>query len=380
MRSSSSGPMNQKPILLSAPDVGETERAALLASFDGGWIAPAGPDLGAFEQNIVAYSGANACVALSSGSAALHLALLLSDVRPGDEVVVQSATFAASAFAVRHASAIPVFIDSEDSSWCMDPTLLRDFLHQRAKIGRLPAAVMPVDLYGATANYAEILSTCQHYDVALIRDAAEALGSISDTGRVGEVAVPTVLSFNGNKIITTSSGGALLGPVDDIERARHLATQARLPVPHYEHEEIGFNYRMSNLLAALGSAQLAGLEGKIARRAAISEQYRRALPELSWCKFEHTPRPNYWLTVGVLPGPLRADTVVSELNQHQIEARVAWKPMHMQPVFADSEFVEGSGVAEHLFESGICLPSGSGLEDAQVQRVVTTLRSILDGQ
>lgn len=364
--------MNEDPILLSAPDVGEAERTSLLAAFDEGWIAPAGPQLDAFELELREYTGAEGCVALSSGTAALHLALLGSGIQRGDEVVVQSATFAASAFAAVHAGAKPVFIDSAADTWCLDPQLLEEFLTARADGGNLPKAVMPVDLYGSTADYAAIIEVCERFDVAIIRDAAEALGSISTTGAAGALRHPTVVSFNGNKIITTSSGGALLGSPELIERSRYLSTQARRPELHYEHTDIGFNYRMSNLLAAIGRAQLANIESKIERRAEIAERYRAGITGAAFCPFATTPRPNHWLSVAMFPNenPLE---LCRNLQAIGIHARPAWKPMHQQPVFKKSEFVAGSGTADRMFAQGVCLPSGSGMADREVERVIEGL-------
>jgi len=369
---------DESPILLSAPDVGKAERDAILRAFDGGWIAPAGPELDIFESELCEYTGAEACVALSSGTAALHLALLAAGVQPGQDVVVQSATFAASAFAVVHTGAAPVFMDSEWDTWCLDPTILRAFLVGRAGEGSLPAAVMPVDLYGSTANYAALLEVCAEFGVPLVRDAAEALGSISTTGAVGETGSPTALSFNGNKIITTSGGGALLADQETVERCRYLATQARQPTLQYEHREIGYNYRLSNLLAAVGRAQLATIEEKVERRRSILASYRDALPEIEWCPYGQTPRPNAWLSVGLLPVGTSPIDVCETLKEAGIEARPAWKPMHQQEVFSQSEFVAGFGVADELYERGICLPSGSSLTDQEVERVISSLLRTLE--
>ncbi|MCL4155182.1 UNVERIFIED_CONTAM: hypothetical protein GTU68_024669, partial [Idotea baltica] len=251
----------QERILLSGPDVSNAEREALLRAFDGGWIAPLGPELAAFEDELAEYTGAESCVGLSSGTAALQLAMQIKGVKPGDEVVVQSATFAASAFAVVHAGATPVFADIDPATWGIDVPRLAEWLADRADRGRLPAAVMPVDLYGYCGDYVALEALCSSYGIPLIEDAAEGLGSIVDGGRrAGSFGDASVLSFNGNKIITTSGGGALLGPADLTSRARFLATQAREDKLHYEHVEVGNNFRMSNILAALGRAQLAGLE------------------------------------------------------------------------------------------------------------------------
>lgn len=367
-----------QPVLLSAPDVDASDREALLRAFDGGWIAPVGPELDAFERELAQYVGAEACVGLASGTAALHLGLLGAGVMPGDEVVVQTLTFAASAFAVAHAGAVPVFCDVEPGSWGLDPDLLDGFLAERAAVDRLPAAVMPVDLYGSCADYARLRAVCDRYGVPLIEDAAEALGSRSAGQMAGTFGETAALSFNGNKIITTSGGGALLGPADVIDRARYLATQARMPVLHYEHEAIGWNYRLSNLLAALGRSQLARLEAKIARRTAIADGYRADpdLSALSWCPFATTERPNHWLSVALLPDGIDPASVCDHLRAEQIEARPAWKPMHQQPVFAGCEALGGE-VADEIYDRGLCLPSGSGMTSGQEERVHVALAKAL---
>jgi dTDP-4-amino-4,6-dideoxygalactose transaminase len=363
-------------IFLSPPDVGAAERAAVLRAIDGGWIAPVGPDLDAFEAELAAYVGVPACVGLSSGTAALHLALLVVGVQPGDEVVVQSATFAGSAFPVVHAGARPVFCDVDAATWGMDPDLVESFLEDRARSGRLPAAVMPVDLYGLCPDHQHLAEVCARFGVPVVEDAAEALGSVSAGRRAGSFGEVAALSFNGNKIITTSGGGALLGPAELVERARYLATQARRPVLHYEHADIGFNYRLSNLLAALGRAQLARLEDGIARRDAIARRYRQELPQLQWAPDGVTERPNRWLAVGLLPPGIAPLEVCEALAGEGIEARPAWKPMHTQPVFAAAERI-GGAVAEELFARGLCLPSGSSLTDGQQDRVIAAVHRAL---
>lgn len=364
-----------KPIPLSAPHVGETERAALLEAFDSGWIAPAGPQLDAFDEDLIHYTGAPAAIAVSSGSAALHLCLLLHGVSHGDEVVVQSATFAASAFAVAQCGATSVFCDSDSDSWCMDAEVLGNFLDERSKTGRLPKAVMPVDLYGSIADYDKLATLCAEYGVALIRDAAESLGSIGESDLTGHLAA---VSFNGNKIITASAGGALLGTAAQVQRARYLSTQAREPVMHYEHTSVGFNYRLSNLLAAVGRAQLSQIESRINRRRQIFERYNETLSEFEWCPFEKTHRPNHWLSVGLMPdgNPLE---ICDQLHKLGIQARPAWKPMHQQPVFANSEYLHGQGVADDLFSRGLCLPSGSSMTDLDVERVIEAVQLVRKG-
>lgn len=362
-------------IYLSPPDVGLQEREALLRAFDSGWVAPAGPELAAFEAELAAYVGAEACVALSSGTAALHLGLLGVGVRPGDRVVVQTATFAASAFAVLHAGATPVFCDVDRKTWNLDPGRLETWLAAQP-VDRMPAAVVPVDLYGMCPDYGELRRVCDRFQVPIVEDSAEALGSISGGRHASTFGDVGVLSFNGNKIITTSGGGALLGSESVVDRARHLATQARQPVLHYEHTDVGFNYRMSNLLAALGRAQLGRLEAGIARRHSIREAYIEAFPDLEWLDSPTTERPNNWLSTGLLPPGREPSVICHRLSQIAIEARPLWKPMHLQSVFASSERVGGE-VAEEMFARGICLPSGSSLSDDDHRRVVTGLRRAL---
>ncbi len=369
---------NERRILLSPPDVGEDEKAALLRAFDGGWIAPLGPEVDAFEAELAAYVGRPACAALSSGSAALELGLLAVGVKPGDDVVVQSATFAASAFAVVHVGANPVFCDIDDSTWGLDVDRVAAFLAERAGVGRLPTAIMPVDLYGMCGDHAALRAVAADYGIPVVEDAAEGLGSISGGAKAGSLGDVAAFSFNGNKIITTSGGGALTGPVDVVERVRHLATQARQPVPHFEHAEVGFNYRLSNLLAALGRAQLAGLDTKIERRRAIFERYCAELPMIEWLTSTTTDRANHWLSVGLLADGIDPAAACRALGEIGIEARQAFKPMHRQPVFAGAERVGDCAVADRLFDHAICLPSGSTLTDDEQTHVIDSVRAILE--
>lgn len=364
-------------IFLSAPDVGSLERESLMAAFDSGWIAPAGPALVDFERKASrALGDSHQTVALSSGTAALHLALLDYEVGAGEDVLVSSLTFAASAFPVTYVGARPCFIDSEHSSWNMDPDLLEMELRSRAKRGRLPGAVIPVDLYGQCADYERIEPLCAEFEVPLIVDAAEAVGASRFGRMAGTFGDCAALSFNGNKILTTGGGGMLVSADSDfIERARFLSTQAREPVAHYEHTAIGYNYRMSNLLAAIGSAQLARLPEIIAHRIAINERYRSELGGRFGIEFQPVPigsDPNNWLTVGLLPVGGRApEHVCKVLASQNIEARPAWKPMHQQPVFADNPVV-GGGVADDIFARGICFPSGSSMSEDDLDRVVAS--------
>ena len=368
-------------IYLSSPDVGERERELLLDAFDSNWIAPLGPHVDAFEREVAALCGTEHAVALSSGTAGLHLALLHLGVKPGDEVVVPSLTFAATAFAVTYLGARPVFVDSERSTWNLDPQLLSDLLEARAGEGRLPAAVLTVDLYGQCADYVAITEVCERFEVPIVEDAAEALGATWDGRGAGSFGRCAVFSFNGNKIITTSGGGMLVTDDPGIASAvRHLATQAREPVVHYEHNVVGYNYRLSNLLAAVGRGQLEGLPAKIERRSRIGDRYRSELGDLPGWTFQPLdPRgvPNQWLTVAQIdPAEAAVDrtAVMEALGALGIESRPAWKPMHAQPVFADREAVL-NGTSDEIFARGLCLPSGSSLTDAQQAEVIAAVRA-----
>jgi dTDP-4-amino-4,6-dideoxygalactose transaminase len=366
-------------LFLSPPDVGATERELLLDAFDSNWIAPLGPHVDAFEHEFAQALGVRAAVALSSGTAALHLALLMLGVGPDDDVIVPTLTFVATANTVCYLGARPVFVDSEPSTWNLDPALLDEELGARAASGRLPAAIVGVDLYGQCASWDHLVESCARYEVPLVEDAAEALGASYRGRAAGTFGAMAAFSFNGNKIITTSGGGMLVS--DDpawIERARKLATQARDPAPHYEHSETGFNYRMSNLLAALGRGQLQHLDEKVARRRAIKSRYRDRLSAVRGIAFmPDAPdgEPTNWLTVitvdesefGASPTQIR-----EHLETLDIEARPAWKPMHLQPLFAGFPVVRGN-VAEQIFRTGLCLPSGSAMTDADVDRVVEGL-------
>ena len=320
-------------------------------------------------------------MALSSGTAALHLALLLSGVGPGDEVLVPTFTFVATANAVRYLGAEPVFVDCAPATWTIDPELVEVELRERARHGRLPAALVTVDLYGQMADYDALAPLCEQYGIPLIEDAAEALGSTYRGRSSGTMGEAGVFSFNGNKIITTSGGGMLVLPSEDLaDRARYLASQARLPYPHYEHAELGFNYRLSNLLAAIGRAQLRGLPGHLERRARINANYRAALDDLPGVTFmpiAEYGEPNYWLTCVCIDadrfGADRED-VRRALEGGDIESRPTWKPLHLQPVFAGSHVVGGS-VAAGIFDRGLCLPSGSALNPVDQERIIDTFRS-----
>jgi len=372
-------------VYLSPPEVGPEERRMLLEAFDSNWIAPLGPDVDAFEAEFAERVGVGHAVALSSGTAALHLALLLVGVGRGDEVLVPSFTFVATANAVVYLGAVPIFVDCSPHTWTMDPDLVEDELDRRAASGRLPAAVVTVDLYGQSCDYDRLLAACDRHGVPLVEDAAEALGATYRGQAAGSFGRMGVFSFNGNKIITTSGGGMLVTEsAEEAARARYLATQAREPAPHYEHVTLGYNYRLSNLLAALGRAQLAGLDSRVTRRRRINRCYREALaglPGIAFMPVADYGEPNYWLTcITVDPGEAGTDreTIRLALEALDIESRPTWKPLHLQPVFAGNE-VLGGGVCARIFADGLCLPTGSALSDHDLDRVVAVVRGLSRG-
>jgi dTDP-4-amino-4,6-dideoxygalactose transaminase len=368
-------------IYLSPPEVGDEERRMLLEAFDSNWIAPAGPDIDAFERELAERVGVGHAVALSSGTAALHLALMLVGVGPGDDVLVPSFTFVASAAAVVYIGANPVLIDCSPSTWTIDPDLVASELAGRARRGKLPAALITVDLYGQCADYDRLGALCDEYGVPMVADAAEALGASYRGKQAGSFGAASLFSFNGNKIITTSGGGMLTSQSAElVDRARFLATQAREPFPHYEHSVLGYNYRLSNLLAAVGRAQLRGLESRVERRKRINGFYRDALCDLPGIEFMPVApygEPNWWLTcITVDPAQFGADReeIRLALEAVDIESRPTWKPLHLQPVFAGVPTV-GGAVCAGVFDHGLCLPSGSALTEGQLERIVEVVRS-----
>jgi len=369
-------------LYLSPPYLSGEEQAFLQEALASGWIAPLGPQVEAFEREFAETVGVPYALALSSGTAALHLALIEAGVRAGDEVAVSTLTFAASAFPIVYLGARPVFIDSERQSWNMDPDLLAEWLDRRARSGHLPKAVVLVHLYGQSANIQPIQELCQRYGIALVEDAAEALGATYYGKAPGTFGLAGIYSFNGNKIITTSGGGMLVSHDERlIAHARKLATQAREPFPYYEHAEIGYNYRLSNLLAAVGRAQLRTLEQRVQKRRWIFEQYRLRLQHLPGIGFmPEAPwgQCTRWLSVILLePNEFGAtpETVRLALEAENIESRPIWKPLHLQPVFAGCETV-GGAVAEDLFRKGLCLPSGTGMTEADIERVVEVVQRV----
>ncbi len=367
-------------IYLSPPDIGAEEKAAVLAALDSGWVTTLGPAVEAFERETADFVGVSHAVALSSGTAALHLALLGVGVSRGDEVLVSTLTFAATANAVVYCGATPVFIDSDRATWNMDPDLLEAELREMRRAGRRAAAVIAVDLFGHCADYDAITDICRRYEVPLVEDAAESLGATWNGRPAGSFGEAAVLSFNGNKIMTTSGGGMLLTDDERLaRRARHLATQAREPMLHYEHLEVGYNYRLSNILAALGSVQLRRLPQLVTRRRDVRRQYIEALTDVPGVSVQpESPASsgNAWLTAALLPkgGP---ESVIRGLAQDDVEARPVWKPMHRQPAFAAARS-RTTGVADELFATGVCLPSGSTLTDMDVSRVLRAVLKALD--
>lgn len=369
-----------KRIYLSPPHMSGHEREMLLDAFDSNWIAPLGPHVEEFEREFAAKVGAAHAVAVSSGTAALHLALILAGVRPGDEVATSTLTFAASANAIRYVGADPVFIDSERDSWNMDPQLLAEEIEASARRGKPIKTVLIVDIFGQCADWEPIVGLCKTHGILVIEDAAEALGATYRGRAAGTFGKMGCYSFNGNKIITTSGGGMLVTEDQELaDKARFLATQARDPAPHYEHSQIGYNYRMSNLLAAVGRGQLRVLEDRVERRRANFRFYQEALAELPGIEFmpEHPlGRSTRWLTCILIDpdkfGATREDVRLA-LQAEDIESRPVWKPMHLQPAYRGFR-ARGGEVAEAIFRQGLCLPSGSNLTMDELERVARTVR------
>lgn len=368
-------------ILLSPPEVGQIERDLLVAAFDANWVAPAGPDIDALEAEISDLTGAPAVAALSSGTAALHLALMAVGVGRGDDVLVNTLTFGASAFATTYVGARPCFVDCEPSTWHLDADLLDEELERRDRAGERPGAVISVDLYGSVSDGVRIAAVCAAHDVPLIQDAAEAIGATRDGVHAGRQGHVSVLSFNGNKMVTTGGGGAIMSDDESVvSHARYLSTQARQPVPWYEHEHIGFNYRMGNLNAAVGRGQLRTLQDRIAGRRRVREGYEDLLGHFEGVRFQQIAPgcvPNHWLTtVALEPGAFGATPtdVLDALRSAGIEARYSFKPMHLQPVFKENPVV-GGGIAASLYETSISLPSGSLITDDEVAWICDVIGS-----
>jgi dTDP-4-amino-4,6-dideoxygalactose transaminase len=371
-----------KRIYVSPPHMGRDERALLLDAFDSNWIAPTGPHLECFERELAARVGVEDAVAVSSGTAALHLALMLLGVGEGDEVIAPTLTFAATLNAIRYVGAVPVLIDSDRETWTIDPGLVIEELEHCAQKGKLPKALIAVDLYGQCADYDPLVEACSRYGIPVVADACESLGATYRQQAAGSQGAMGVFSFNGNKIITTGGGGMLVSNDGDwIERARHLSTHARDSAAHYEHSQVGYSYRMSNLLAAVGRGQLRVLDDRVARRRNNNAVYRRELsgrPGISFMPEAAYGQATFWLTAISVDAPVfgvdREDLRL-HLEQEDIESRPLLKPMHLQPAFRGCR-VRGGSVSAKLFDNGLCLPSGSSLESSDLDRVVAAIDSL----
>jgi len=369
-------------IYLSSPHMGGKEMEFVQEAFDSNWIAPVGLNINGFEQDLCRLTGSRYALALSSGTAAIHLALIVLGVQKDDIVLCQSFTFAASANPIVYLGALPVFIDSEPVTWNMCPDALEAAIKHYLFSGKKPKAVVIVHLYGMPAFLKEIILICARYDIALIEDAAEALGSSYFMQQLGTFGNLGILSFNGNKIITTSGGGALLCQRQDyLAKAKFLASQAKDDAPHYEHSEVGYNYRLSNVLAGIGRGQMKVLPDRIQKRRLNFDFYKRHLAQLPGITFQEEPFgffSNRWLTAIILDKEISGvckETIITDLENENIESRPVWKPMHLQPLFRHAPYFGGK-VAESLFMKGLCLPSGSNLSESELLRVTDHIKSV----
>ena len=376
--------MNNR-IYLCLAHMSGTEMSYIQEAFDTNWVVPLGPNVNAFEADLERFVGRDKkVVALSAGTAAIHLGLIQLGVKPGDEVICQSFTFCASANPVTYLGATPVFVDSEEETWNMDPALLETAIQDRIKKTRKkPKAIIPVHLYGMPAKMDEILAIAAHYEIPVLEDAAEALGSEYKGRKCGTFGHFGALSFNGNKMITTSGGGALVVPDEEAKKkTMFYATQAREPFPYYQHEEIGYNYRMSNICAGIGRGQMTVLEEHIAYHRHVHDLYAKAFADMEGITLHHAPNadynPNYWLST-ILIDPEKTgfdyEQLRVALDAANVETRPLWKPMHLQPVYKDNPcYVDGT--SERLFQKGLCLPAGPYVTDRDVAYIVEEIRSL----
>ena len=368
-------------IWLSPPHISDNEKKYVDEAFEQNWIAPVGPHINKFEDEISKVSEGFDVAVLSSGTAAIHLALILLGVKNDDHVICSSFTFSASVNPIIYLGASPIFIDSEQDTWNMDPSLLEQAIVNQINVNKKPKAIILVHLYGYPSKIEEIISISKKYDIPIIEDAAEALGSKYKNQPLGTFGDIGIFSFNGNKIITTSSGGAILSKNKEfIKKAKFLATQAREDQPHYEHKEIGYNYRMSNVCAAIGLGQLEVLETRVVKRRYIHDFYKNKLSKIESIKFLNDIDgfySNRWLTTIVLEenSRINSEKIRLELQKNNIESRPLWKPMHLQPVFNTYQALT-NGVSEDLFNRGLCLPSGSNMSDQDLNRVVNSIKSL----
>ncbi|MBJ6119210.1 aminotransferase class I/II-fold pyridoxal phosphate-dependent enzyme [Pontibacter sp. BT310] len=373
--------MNNK-IWLSSPHMGGTEEKYVKEAFDTNWVAPLGPNVDGFEKDLESFLGNDVHVAaLSSGTAALHLALIILGVKASDEVICQSMTFSASANPIAYQGATPVFVDSEERTWNMSPEYLEAAIQDRIRKGKKPKAIIVVHLYGMPAEMDTIMEVADKYEIPVVEDAAEALGSSYKGRPLGTFGAMSILSFNGNKIITTSGGGALVSPNEEwIKKARFLATQARDNAPHYQHSHIGYNYRMSNICAGIGRGQMEVLQERVQQRRNNFESYKAVFGANEAISFHEEVSADFysnrWLSTVLVnedSGISREDIRLA-LEKQNIESRPLWKPMHLQPVFEDAPFY-GDGASERLFKDGLCLPSGSNLLQTEIERVIKIINT-----
>lgn len=368
-------------IYLSAPYISEKHIELVSRAMRGGWIAPVGPELNEFEKQLAERFNLGNVLAVNSGTSALHLAVKLAGITRSDRVLIGSFTFIAAANAVLYEGGIPVFMDSDAESWNVDPDLLRSYLSQLKEKSQIPKAIIVTHIFGRPARIQEISEICSEFGVLLIEDAAEALNTFYGNQHVGTFGDYGIVSFNGNKLITTSGGGALLCKnEDDREKALYWSTQSKLPGDSYHHQEIGYNYRLSNICAAIGLGQLDDLAFIVSKKQELQAFYLQQLSDLKWFEMvKHPHGSNHWLSVGLIRkehiDQINPSILISKANEWNIELRRFWKPMHLQPIFQDSEYIGGT-IAEDLYDRGICLPSGAGLTSEQLNRVVQFFRNI----
>lgn len=374
--------MERKRIFLSCPTMGGTEMDYIREAFDTNWIAPLGANVDGFERELAEYAGEGVyAAAVSAGTAALHLGVKLLGIKPGDIVLCSSLTFSATVNPVVYEGGIPVFVDSEPDTWNMDPKALRRALEKYPQA----KAVVLVHLYGVPAKLDEIMSLCREYQVPLLEDAAESLGALYKGRQTGTFGKVGIYSFNGNKIITTSGGGMLVSKDEElVKKARFLSTQAREPFPYYEHKEIGYNYRMSNIVAGIGRGQMKCLDDHIARKTKIYQTYREAfadIPEITMNPYLEETKPNFWLSCITLnpDSPVKPQDIMEALAKENIESRPIWKPMHLQPVFAENDYVtakEGESFCQTVFDNGVCLPSDVKNTKEDMELIIRLIRSL----
>lgn len=378
-----------KRIFLASPHIGNLEREFVKEAFDTNWVAPLGPNVNNFEKEVAEYVGVKHAAALVSGTSAIHLAVKLLDIKQGDLVFCSSLTFAASCNPIIYEDAEPVFIDSEYNSLNMSPVALKKAFEYYSEMGRLPKAVIVVHLYGQAANMDEIMNICNKYNVPVIEDAAESLGATYKGKQTGTFGKYAIFSFNGNKIITTSGGGMLVSNDEEaIKKARFWSTQSRDNERYYQHTELGYNYRMSNVVAGVGRGQIRVLDERIAKKKYIYEYYKEAFKDINEIEMENIcdyGEPNYWLSIGILSpeSKVKPLDIILRLEAENIESRHIWKPMHMQPFYEKYNFFSsysyhGVSVAEDIFRRGICLPSDTKMTDEDLERVISIVRGVFD--